>query len=449
MTIPKFVGRLGARKVTLGKVRFTATRLTASIAAAALVVTAAAASLPASPSVKLSADSTALLMGATGGPTLTDADVALVMNQFITPTHRNQTINPVAVTTPEEFWPFTGLLRLIGVVGGDPRLFGPGGAAWPDEPWWKLSGLFDLTMDQSIQVGVADLEDAMADYGNDHLVINGYSQGAAVAIAEKRKLADQYPTGSDAPDIAFVVGGDPNVPNGGLYARFPGLYIPVLDWYFSGPEPTNTPFHTDVFIRQYDGFADFPMYPLNVVADLNAVLGAAYVHTNPLDVSLATDPSTSPTYRATTYGDTTYYFFPTEHLPLFAPLRQLGVPEPLIDVVEPFFRVLVETGYDRSIPPGEPTPARLVPKLDPGKVTADLVKAVGEGVNNALSLVDSSKAGTSRKSMSPTQICWDQAVDVSPACDWHNRVDTGRPDRRHERADAEKACDRREPVDAA
>jgi hypothetical protein len=47
----------------------------------------------------------------------------------------------------------------------------------------------------------------------------------------------------------------------------------------------------------------------------------------------------------------------------------------------------VELGYDRSIPPWEPTPARLIPTLDPAKVTADLVSAIGEGFNNALTLV--------------------------------------------------------------
>ena len=56
-------------------------------------------------------------------------------------------------------------------------------------------------------------------------------------------------------------------------------------------------------------------------------------------------------------------------------------------MVEPFFRVLVELGYDRSIPPWEPTPARLIPTLDPAKVITDLVNAIGEGINNALALV--------------------------------------------------------------
>ena len=258
--------------------------------------------------------------------------------------------------------------------------------AWPDEPLWKLSGLFDLTMDQSMQAGVTDLETAMAEHGNDHLVIFGASQGAAIANIEKRKLAEQYPKGTEAPDIDFALIGDPNLPNGGLYARFPGLYIPILDWTFTGPEPTDTQFDTVVVTRQYDGFADFPLYPLNFIADANAVLGMVYVHPYQDDVSLAPDPTTSPPIHSQ-YGDTDYYFFPTEDLPLFGPLRTLGVPEQLIDVVEPFFKVVVELGYDRSIPAGEPTPARLIPPINPVKVTSDLVDAVGEGITNAAALI--------------------------------------------------------------
>ena len=93
--------------------------------------------------------------------------------------------------------------------------------------------------------------------------------------------------------------------------------------------------------RQYDGFAEFPLYPLNGVSLLNAVLGIIYVHLYGFDVSLPADPrKTSPAYQGK-YGDTDYYFFETEDLPLFGPLRTLGVPQPVIDVVEPVFR---ETG---------------------------------------------------------------------------------------------------------
>jgi hypothetical protein len=386
----KHIGRVGALAVALGVGNFrrAATRMAVSIGVAAVVMTATAVSAPdstVSPAVKLSADSTALLVCGVTCPTWHDADVEVIMNQFITPTH-GQTITPVAVTARGEAWPLTGILRLVGFAVGDPGFFGLGAAAWPDEPWWKLSGLFDLTADQSIQAGVADLETAMAANGNDNLVIYGYSQGAVVATVEKQRLAEQYPAGTAAPDIDFVLGGDFSVPNGGLYARFPGLYIPVLDWSFNGPEPTNTQFHTDVITRQYDGVADFPLYPLNVIADLNALLGFLYVHTYPFDVSLAPDAST-PAPIKTKYGDTSYYFFETQDLPLFAPLRMLGVPEALIDVIEPFFRVLVELGYDRSIPPGEPTPARLLPPLNPATVVSDLVNAIGEGINNAADLI--------------------------------------------------------------
>ena len=82
------------------------------------------------------------------------------MNQFIAPTHPGQTITPVAVTTPEEvvahrrgFSPCRARWHR-----GSPEIFGPGGPAWPDVPWWNLTGLFDLTLDQSIQDGVTDLE---------------------------------------------------------------------------------------------------------------------------------------------------------------------------------------------------------------------------------------------------------------------------------------------------
>jgi hypothetical protein len=217
---------------------------------------------------------------------------------------------------------------------------------------------------------------------------SSWASSSVVANVEKRRLAQQYPDGTEAPDVDFVLGGDPNLPNGGFLARFPGLYIPILDFSFNGPAATDTQFDTVEINRQYDFMADFPLYPINVIADLNALLGFFYVHIYPFDVSLAPDASTSPAFQGT-HGDTSYYFFETQDLPLFAPLRMLGVPESLIDVVEPFFRVLVELGYDRSIRPWEPTPARLIPTLDPATVATDLVNAIGEGINNAAALIGS------------------------------------------------------------
>ncbi len=372
----------------VGKSRRAATRMSVSIGVAVLVVMATIVRVPvssASASDVPSPDKTALIMGPSFIPTPDDAYVQSVKNQFIVPTHPGQDIEYIKVTTPEEIWPISGLGRLALLALGPPSLWGLGGPAWPDEPLWKLSGLFDLTLDQSILQGVKDLEDAMAKNGNDDLVIFGYSQSALSANRVKLKLAEQYPAGTEAPNIDFVFFGDPNLPNGGTGARLWGIYLPIIDWYFNGPAPTDTQFKTIEITRQYDGFADFPLYPLNVISLFNAVLGLAYAHSYPFDVSLPPDPEKSKYYQGT-HGDTSYYFFPTQDLPLFGPLRTLGVPEPVIDVVEPFFKVIVDLGYDRSIKPWEPTPARLIPPLHPVTVATDLLNAIGEGINNALAL---------------------------------------------------------------
>ncbi len=102
-------------------------------------------------------------MGFTSLPTPDKVYIDAVANQFIAPTHSGQ-VEYVPVTTPEEGWPLTGLIRLGCAAVGSQSLCGPGGAAWPDEPWWKLSGLFDLTYDQSNEAGLADLEKAMAEH---------------------------------------------------------------------------------------------------------------------------------------------------------------------------------------------------------------------------------------------------------------------------------------------
>ena len=74
----KHIGRVGALAAALGveNVRRTATRMTVSIGAAAVVVMATVVPVPVSPvspAVKLSADSTALILGGTSGPTPDDA----------------------------------------------------------------------------------------------------------------------------------------------------------------------------------------------------------------------------------------------------------------------------------------------------------------------------------------------------------------------------------------
>ena len=206
----RYVGRVGALAV--------ATRMAVSVSVAVLVVMATVVPAPTvAPEVRLSASSApctrtdvtcALILGTTAIPTPNDYYIDATKNQYIAPTYPGQDIEYVKVTTPQELWPLTGIVRLLILAFQqlDPHLAEDKGLAWPDEPWWKLSGLFDLTFDQANQAGVADLETAMAATGNDNLVIYGYGQSAVIANLEKQRLAEQYPAGTEAPEYRLRAG---------------------------------------------------------------------------------------------------------------------------------------------------------------------------------------------------------------------------------------------------
>ena len=309
-----------------------------------------------SPAVQLLAK-TALIMSGTFTPDPPPAFVDMAMNNFIRPTHPTRTITPIPVDTPEQAWPVTGL--------------------------------FDLPFGTSVAIGQQDLEDAMAKAGDDNLIIFGHSQSSVIAYREKRKLAEQYPKGTQAPDIDFVTIGTLNLPNGGVMTRLWGVYLPFVDFYFNGPAPTDTQFDTYIITQRWDGFADFPIYPIMLPSVANAVLGFFYVHEEYADVTLAPDPEK---YQVAEHGDTTYYFFETENLPLYGPLRSIGVPEPLIDIVEPLSIFVVELGYRRDIPPYVPSPARLIPVQDPVKVVDDFFAAVDETIDNTIAVLGSPPA---------------------------------------------------------
>ena len=80
-----------------------------------------------------------------------------------------------------------------------------------------------------------------------------------------------------------------------------------------------------------------------------------------------------------TVGNITYITLEPPHLPLLMPLYELGFPTALLDLVEPALTVMVDWGYNRSISPGSPTTARLVPTINPITAAVDLMNAIGQG----------------------------------------------------------------------
>ncbi len=259
----------------------------------------------------------------------------------------------------------------------------------------------------SIATGLADLQAAMTSQqlhfpGLPYLV-EGYSQSAVISVDEKIQLMQ---SGQPPPDVTFLLLGSLDRPDGGIIERFPGLGIPGTAAFGSGgSEPTDAGIPTIDIANQYDFFADFPQYPTNELADLNALFGIIYAHASygdgplPEEIPAVWPPSAPLTGPFTDHyvlgstevvkqvtGDTTFYFNPTTELPLLDPLRSLGVPESWLNVVQPALQVIVEAGYDRSIPFGDPTPAQLIPTIDPVTFSLEYDKAVVEGANNALAL---------------------------------------------------------------
>ncbi|TFV61070.1 PE-PPE domain-containing protein [Mycobacterium sp. PS03-16] len=220
------------------------------------------------------------------------------------------------------------------------------------------------------------------------IIIFGYSQSARVATLEKRDLIERYDGTKSAPNVSFVLIGNPNRPNGGILQRFEGLYIPLMGVTFDGATPTDSDldgdgiheFPTADITRQYDGWSDFPAYPLNMVATMNAVAGIYYLHGDYFGDTVG------PAVQQGEYGDTTYYIVPTERLPLLLPFEQLGVPSPILTAIDAPLRVIVEWGYDRDPAHlGIPTRARLIPRTNPVTGLVDLVVSIPTGLDDGWS----------------------------------------------------------------
>ncbi|BBZ42291.1 PE family protein [Mycobacterium conspicuum] len=289
----------------------------------------------------------ALIMGGTFNPQPTPGYVSAINNLFIQSNPNYTGFTPFGLYTPES----GGVLPLV-------------------------SG---LTLDQSVVQGEIILNNAIMNApAGSHMLVFGYSQSACIGTLEMRAL-DALPPG-EAPNpsnLSFMFIGNGDTPNGGVFSRF-SFNIPGLDISTYGAMPPNTPYPTTIYTSEYDGLANFPQYPLNIVADLNAVAGAIYVHPQyafltPAQLQSAVPLATSPGYYADG-GVTHYYMIPEQNLPLLNPIRAIPViGTPLADLLQPDLRVLVNLGYNPNGYADVPTGAQLWPGFSP---VDDLLRSV-------------------------------------------------------------------------
>jgi len=298
--------------------------------------------------------------------------------------------NLQGINYPAQFWPIPL-----------PGWGGLSGAKWNDS-----TGQGILALDTALQLALPTATP------QNPVVIFGYSQGGNIVSREKATLSGL--TDAQKAALSFVMIGNTNRPNGGLFERLAFLgTVPIWDVTFGLPAPTNTGIKTTDIAFEYDGVSDFPLYPINLLADLNAIAGFWYTHGTYLAPNENSDPGEIPDLEytpteldaalkdpanQTVYGDTTYITIPTKTLPIVRPFLEFGgfthtsfIIKPLVDLVAPVLRVLIDTGYDRSLSPGVPAPFRLIPLINPITLTVDLINAAGEGVKAAISDITGGK----------------------------------------------------------
>lgn len=215
------------------------------------------------------------------------------------------------------------------------------------EGLYPFTGVKDLTLDISLARGVTALNNAIVGVlgpaGSAKVVsVLGYSQSSIVASLEMpRLLAEGY----NSNNAFFTLLGNPANPNGGLLARFPGLSFPSLGVTFGTSTPSND-FPTTIWSLEYDGFADFPRYPIDFLSDLNALAGIVFIHGSYPHLTNAMINSAVTLGQSGAPSMTTYNMIPTQNLPLLTPLRALPlIGNPLADLVQPDLKALINWGY--------------------------------------------------------------------------------------------------------
>jgi hypothetical protein len=313
------------------------------------------------------ADDTAYVIGGSGTPIPDQSFVDTVEQLFLAP-NGYAGYAPQALATPE----------------GNSPLYTP---------------VQSLTLDESEAQGVQILNSAIlsqTENGN-NVVIYGDSQSSTISSMEMANLVTLPESEQPGLDqLAFVLTGDPNNPAGGLFERFDGLTIPSVGITFNGATPDVYP--TDIFTQEYDGFADFPQYPIDPLSDLNALLGVYFVHGTYENLTLqqvtpvADGGDAIPLPTDPAFGtETNYYLIPTTDLPLLDPVRDIPiVGNPLADLLQPDLTVLVNIGYgnpdygysagpDGYLPANEPTPFGLFPDINLSTVAQDLLTGAQAG----------------------------------------------------------------------
>lgn len=381
------------------------------------------------------ADDIGLVLGGSGTP-IPDADyVASAAGHYLFPTYgtgidfyQATPQNPFGegLFTPEGLYPLTGVHTL-------PFNYPSGADGFP-------SGSTSVGQGDTILLNTIESEIAN---GNTATVF-GYSQSSVIAGNVMQLLtADGIPKN----DVNFLLVADETVPNGGLLSRFDGftdtagvahplpLDLPSLGISFDGATPSSE-YATQIYTIEYDGFADFPKYPLNFLSDLNAFLGIQTLHGTYLDGGngtggLGDGPSLGDIQHAiplpVSGADTAtnYYMITTldgtdtaAGHEITAPLVEL-LPKQLQELLGPDLTYLINLGYGdgsqgwASGPADVNTPFGLFPDVSMSQVFSTLATDTQQGIQNLMSDTDPYASATASSGQSLAELAAALQADLA------------------------------------
>lgn len=212
---------------------------------------------------------------------------------------------------------------LAGRYAGDNRV----NVVWPAQarPW---TGYNHLTLGASVRAGTDTLYNTIPTNGATTVVV-GMSAGALVVDEVLRRLATE-PTRQN---LTFMIIADSSRQDVISQSR----YDPTFDYTYQPPPETK--YTITVVTGEYDGAADFPDRPWNLLAVVNAMVGALYVHIPVMFANLEGLPFTQTTNSVG--GVTKHYLVPTARLPLVSLM-------PWLASMEPTLKQWVDSGYSRN-----------------------------------------------------------------------------------------------------
>jgi hypothetical protein len=357
------------------------------------------------PTVTLQGTTIGLIMGGTGVPIPQPSDITVALN-YVNQNFNVLPSNALGLVTPEGLYPLLGVKSLP----------------------------LDVSVSQGLQILDSAIKQQLAATPTDSVAVFGASQSAMIASLEMQNLANPMlnPTPPSANQLGFTLVGDQMNPNGGILARFPGfpagqpLQFPSLGITFYGATPSNTIYPTHIYTMEYDGFADFPQYPINLISDLNAFAGIYYVHNAYPDNPSAPPPGYAiqqlPTSQGYT-GVTTYSMITTQNgPPLLDPVRAIPViGKPIADLLQPDLTTIVNLGYGNPNfgwsqgPADVHTYFGLFPHYSQQLIAQDLITGAHQGAAAFMSDIHAQASAVSLSSVahSLTSMAGTGAADLS------------------------------------